>query len=172
MKKFEKGQSLLEALVALAAAVVVITAITTAVVAALRNAQTSRNQDQAAQLAQEGMEYMRQARSQYYDQFKTIALSPPAPPKCLSDAGVSQQPSLGLTPIGNCSTPNVGKTFIRFISFNVNPNNCKSPGGLDKSVLITVTVEWAEGYCDSSDPYCAKSQLVSCFTPYNILPAP
>ncbi|MBI3069818.1 MAG: hypothetical protein HYY87_00750, partial [Candidatus Levybacteria bacterium] len=57
--KVQKGQTLIEVLLALGTAVVVLSATVVAVLSALNNAQFSKNQSLATQYAQEGMEVMR-----------------------------------------------------------------------------------------------------------------
>jgi hypothetical protein len=72
-----------------------------------------------------------------------------------------------LTPTKKTNIDSGGSRFIRYINFAAGGTKC--PGGTS-SKLITVTVQWAEGRCGTSDPYCAESKLISCFTAYNVLP--
>lgn len=58
----EKGQSLIEVLVAVTVGVLVVTALTFATIFSLRNAQFAKNSAQATKLAQEGIERVRIGR--------------------------------------------------------------------------------------------------------------
>lgn len=58
----EKGQTLLELIVAIAVAVLVLGSLVFATITSLRNAQLAKNQAQATKLAQEGLEKVRTIR--------------------------------------------------------------------------------------------------------------
>lgn len=60
----EKGQTLVEVVVALGVAILVITALVAATTTAVRNAQFAKNQSLATKYAQEGMEKARTLRDQ------------------------------------------------------------------------------------------------------------
>lgn len=67
----EKGQTLLELVVAVGVSVIVIGALVFAIISSLRNASFSKNQAQATKLAQEGLERVRMGR----DRDKGISVS-------------------------------------------------------------------------------------------------
>ncbi len=58
----QRGQSLIEVLVAITVGIFVVVALINAAVAAMRNAQYAKNQNIATKLAQEGMEQVRAVR--------------------------------------------------------------------------------------------------------------
>lgn len=58
----EKGQTLLELVVAIAVAILVLGSLVFATITSLRNAQLAKNQAQATKLAQEGLETVRSLR--------------------------------------------------------------------------------------------------------------
>lgn len=58
----EKGQTLMELIVAMSVSVIIIGALVFATVSSLRNVQFSKNQSQATKLAQEAIEKVRSAR--------------------------------------------------------------------------------------------------------------
>lgn len=58
----EKGQSLLEVIIAMTVGILVVTALVFAVIFSLRNAQFAKNSAQATKLAQEGIERVRTLR--------------------------------------------------------------------------------------------------------------
>lgn len=65
----QKGQTLVEVVLAIAVASLVLIALTRATTVALRNAQFAKNQALATQYAQEGMELLRKCRDQNPDDF-------------------------------------------------------------------------------------------------------
>lgn len=60
--KSEKGQSLIEVIVAATVGILVVTALTFATIFSLRNANFAKNSEQATKLAQEGIERLRTGR--------------------------------------------------------------------------------------------------------------
>lgn len=75
----EKGQTLIEVIVAITAGVLVVAALTFAVIFSLRNAKFSQNQNQATKLAQEGLEKVRSIRDR--DSLVTTSIVyPPSSP--------------------------------------------------------------------------------------------
>ena len=61
---FEKGQSLVEVVVALSIAVLIVIAFTNATLVAVRDAQFAKNQNQATRIAQRSLELIRAVRDQ------------------------------------------------------------------------------------------------------------
>jgi type II secretory pathway pseudopilin PulG len=151
----EKGQTLIEALVALGAAVIVLSAITVAVISALNNVQYTKNQNQATQYAQQGVEIMRQISQSNWEYFS----SQNKKSYCLPDGNTS----LVDPPSVNGCGQNIG-IFVREVDIVQNSNSCSSGSG---NALITVTVSWSDSKCDSSDPYCHDVKLNSCLSNHN-----
>ena len=69
MKDSNKGQTLVEVVLAVAVASLVLIGLTRATIVALRNAQFAKNQALATQYAQEGMESLRKCRDQTPNDF-------------------------------------------------------------------------------------------------------
>lgn len=153
---YEKGQTLLEALVALGAAIVIISSIVIAVISSLSNAQFSKNQNLANHFAGEGMETVRKIRDASWTNF----LSYTSTYYCLS------QNSTTLIPKGLGCGQNVG-IFVREINIEHNNGSCNS------NTRATVQVSWSDNKCTSTtDTFCHKVKLVSCFSNNNAVPTP
>ena len=67
--KNQKGQSLIEALIALGAAAVIVSAITVASITAINNSDYSKYQNLAGQYADQGLEYLRQLSASNWSGF-------------------------------------------------------------------------------------------------------
>jgi Tfp pilus assembly protein PilV len=143
----EKGQTLIEVLIALACAAIIISAITVVVTTSLSNAQFSKNQNLATKYATEGLEFVRRIRDSDYIAFKaypngTYCLAKPLPASLGSPA--------------TCSTPNVDNVFIRAAALN------DSACGANQ-IQVAVTVTWTDNKCYTGQ-YCHSSSLTSCFS--------
>lgn len=172
-----KGQGLIEALIALGAAVVIISAITVAVVTAVHNSDFAKYQNLATGFAQQGIETVKQQ-----SQLDWVGASSYQGPYCLFQGTTSFLPLVGNT----CAKPmSAGSMFIREVDFTKIPpqpscDNRKSPccsvssnpeiGGADFctnnlslcSSQVTVTVKWTDGKCSSASDFCHSVKLDSC----------
>ncbi|MDO8620793.1 MAG: hypothetical protein Q7R31_00700 [Candidatus Levybacteria bacterium] len=154
--RYERGQTLIEVLVALGAAVAVLFGITVAVISSLNNAQFTQNQNLANKYASQGMEIVRQLRdssssglSQYSNTYY-----------CLGQDGELKAKGLG------CGQ-NVG-VFVREVNLDQNSSSCGETG-----VLSTVLVSWSDSACANiSNPYCHQVKLISCFSNPATISAP
>ena len=163
MHMTEKGQTLIEALVALGAAVIVLSAITVAVVSALNNVQYTKNQDLATQYGQQGIEIMRQISESNWGSFSLYN----ADRYCLAQGDVT--PCLLGSSTGSCSLSssiscgqNYG-IFVREVDIVRGPQSSCFNG----SVGITVIVSWSDSKCGSNSPYCHNVKLNSCLSNHN-----
>lgn len=190
-KSLERGQTLIEALVALAVAVMVISAISAAVTTSLSNAQYSKNQNIATHYAEEGMEYMRKLRNQDWNQYLANTtfnfLSDGAggtnvwAVSCLinSSGGPSLDPLTNAT--GTCGTFDSSNSFIRTVRGEKESTDCGGSSGVDIR-KIAVTVAWSDSKCNSGAAggdnfgipplFCHQAQLTSCFSDAFILQGP
>lgn len=142
MKK-EKGQTLLEVLVALGVGIFILTAMTGAILSSLANAQFSKNQNLATLYSQQGMEIVRDIRNKDWTTFATYNES-----YCLAKDG-------SLT-AGTC-VDKIDGLFTRQLKFE-NPDAPVDNG--KRRVTVTVT------FTDSKGEH--KSELVSVFTNWNV----
>lgn len=176
---FEKGQTLIEVVVAFAAAAVVIVAISGAVLSSMNNAQFSKNQNQAFSYAQEGMELMKQLRNANWTLFSSYGTDY----YCLDKGGTTLFPKD--LAIQGCShdgsnAQNIDGVYVRQIDIEKNASSCNPipptptpPPPPINATKVTVTVSWSDSQCrNASTIYCHSSQLVSCFTNFTLVPAP
>jgi Tfp pilus assembly protein PilV len=171
-----KGQGLIEALIALGAAVVIISAITVAVITAVHNSDFSKYQNLATGFAQQGIETVKQQ-----SQLDWNTTSVYTGPYCLSQGETNFSPLVGNT----CAPMDVGSMFIRQVDFTKIPpklscNNLSSPccassiqpgiGAPDFCInnpslcssQVTVTVKWTDGKCSNASDFCHSVKLDSC----------
>lgn len=143
-KQIQKGQTLLEVLLALAIASLVLGGIILVTSKSLGNTQYSTNQNLATFYAKEGLSKERQKRdSMDWTSFSAYA------------GGLHTEPPI---------TTSGGVEFTRETVFTNPSPNCNS-GGFD-GIEVTVTVAWADGACPPSIS-CHKVELVSCLLDIN-----
>jgi Tfp pilus assembly protein PilV len=147
----QKGQSLVEALVALAAAAVIVSAIAIAVITSVNNSDFSRSQNIATQYAQEGIEVLRNLSETSWTTFSTYSGT-----YCLA------QDSTSLTVPGSGCAQNINTTYVRQVMITPGSGTCSG------NTKVTVTVFWGDGKCTSaSNPYCHSVVLDSCLANIN-----
>lgn len=150
----QKGQTLIELLVALSILVIVITTVAVSLTTSLNNAQASRTSTLATKYAQEGVEHVRSLRDASYTTFRTY--------NGLYCLGKDQQ-SLG-TVQSSCTTANYDQ-FIRSVRIEQNV------GCGTNTARVTVLVSWKDGKCPTNS-YCHTAQHVSCLSTVNRVTAP
>lgn len=151
----QKGQTLIEATVALASIILTLTAITIAVTTSVSNSTFIKNQTVAAKYAQQGMEYIRQLRNNQ-DACLNSKGAPPAANDtyCFNEVGAS----CNTTFVGGaCTQVNLGSGFKRQVEFTQNSSDCS--GG----IKVVVDVFFSSNKCPSTNTFCHKSELISCF---------
>ncbi|MEK7572977.1 MAG: hypothetical protein AAB531_00985 [Patescibacteria group bacterium] len=161
----QKGQTIVEVAVALSVAVVIVSAIVVSIINALNNEKFGVSQNQATQLAQGGVDLFRDLSQSDWVTFTSYgSASLNGLTSCLPE--VNPIPPGARHAIG-CS-PNAGNnTYVREI--NVELNVCVTPTpGVINSARVKSTVRWADTKCtDSANPYCHKTEVVSCmFKPF------
>lgn len=145
MKKIilASGQTLIEIVVALGIAIIIISAVVGVVLSALKGAEISRTQNQAAHLAQQGIEVVRQLRNTDYAGFQTKDGV-----YCLDKDSTVLRSDCSLT------TPNVD-SYVRSVSVT-QTSTCASG-----TASISATVAWTDGNCVNST-YCHTVNLITC----------
>lgn len=153
----QKGQTLLEILLAFSVSILVLGAIVMVITTSLNNAQYTKNQGLANSYAKEGMAIVRKTRDSNWLNF-------------LSKSGhycLGSGESEITTP--SCTPPNVG-IFWREITITHNSDRCKAdPGCTDPGCLkgssVSVKVSWPDSKCPAGvgDPYCHNVELITCF---------
>ncbi len=160
-----KGQTLIEVLVALATSVVIASAIITLAVYSLNNTQFSKSQSLATQYAQEGMEIVRSIRDNNYTIYTGLFPQATVNPYCLP---VGNTNLLSITP-GACTNTSVVSGFIREI--DLTPGTAPVGACSNSMDKIETTVKWTDGKCDI-DVYCHQVDLVSCLDKPYVAPTP
>lgn len=172
MKKFNRGQTIIEAVVALSLIILVLTGITIAVSTSVNNSAFIKNQTIGAKFAQAGMEYLRFLRNNpptTPPTFDTYALNSSASNSayCMDTNNVLGDNNGVVNGLAGPSCTRVfsfsGGQFIREVLFNIDPNTSGCSGG----TRVTVNVYWSSGKCSNATintRYCHKSQIVSCLS--------
>ena len=152
----KRGQTIIEAAIALASIMLVLAAISVAITTSLNNSEFIKNQTLAAKYAQQGMEYMTYLRNAE----KPTVFEQRTGPYCMGQSGTLNASSAECDPVAN-PTDIIDNVFVRKVDFSQNALDLDCGGG----TRVTVTVSWSSGKCDRNiQPYCHKSQLVSCFS--------
>lgn len=154
-KTRQRGQTLLEMMIALGVITAVLSAMVVVVLSSLTNEQFGTSQNQATQFAQEGIDVLRNVAQ---SNWSTILGYSSTNYYCLAKFDTA------LTASTNCAnTPNIDSKFIREIK--IEPHSCDPtpPPASVTNVRITSTVKWSDGRCGTgAAQYCHKVQLVSC----------
>lgn len=144
----QKGQALLESLLALSFAVVIITAVVIVVITSLSNTSFTKNQNLAGQYAQEGLDMARNMRDSDYTGFKAL---PNGGNYCADNGEITT---------GSCT---VGE-FTKQLYIN---HSGVDQGGVVKcepdSSFVSSIASWNDSKCLNNSP-CHKVQLDSCFS--------
>jgi type II secretory pathway pseudopilin PulG len=151
MKFDEKGQTLIEVLVAMATAVAVMSAIAVTVVTSLSNVEFTKNQNLATQYSREGLEVVKRlARSNW-----PLFLNYNARNYCLAKGTTT------LTTMGPNGCGQNVDIFRRQIDIEQNSSSC------DSSARVTSIVSWFDSRCGSSNVFCHEVRLDSCVANIN-----
>ena len=163
----QKGQTLLEVMLALSIAILIVSAVVASILNALNNEQFGVSQNQATQLAQEGVDLFRNLSQSDWATFTNYGR------RDTTDAISWCLPQVNPTPIplGSGCAPNAGNNdrFVREIKVELNSCITPTPGITNISGRVTSTVKWGDGKCTGTgdDQYCHKTEVVSCmFRPY------
>lgn len=155
-----KGQTLLEVMVGLSIAILIISAIVVSVINALNNEQFGVSQNQATQLAQEGVDYFRDLSQSDWASFITYSASSGY---CLAQNSLTPE----TRPATGC-TANAG--LKREIYVELNSTSCLTPTPpVINNARVTARVKWTDGKCSGSGDalYCHKTEVISCmFKPF------
>jgi Tfp pilus assembly protein PilV len=151
-----KGQSLIEALIALSASVAIISAITVAIITSVSNADFSKNQNLASQYAQQGIEILKEQSRSDWASFSNYSGD-----YCLPEGSTTPE-------VKSISCPqNISNFFVREISISEVSATCSN------GARVTVSVSWTDGKCtNTGNPYCHKVSLDSCYVDLNSKVAP
>ena len=159
----EKGQGLIEAIIALSAGVLVVSALAIVVISAVGNSDYTRIQNQATAYTQEQLEALKDMSKNDWNNFNLL------------DGTYCPNADLSLGPriSGKCLTKNVGNIYIRQVDI-AHPSaiNTRPCGSSTTGILIKVSVSWNDGKCDSATDFCHEVKLNSCAERINVIPTP
>lgn len=162
----QKGQTLLEVLLAFGVSLLVLGAAIFGVTVSLNNTQYTKNQNLANSYAQEGMAVVKQIRDSSWDTFRNSYASNTA--YCLGP-NLTDMKELTL-PSTNCWTQSpvpAGGVFSREVKFEHNSSSCDAIGS-----KVVVKVSWADSKCPVGTPLCHKVELITCFANIDQKPTP
>ncbi len=164
----EKGQSLLEALIALGAAAIVISAIAVAVISSVNNSDYSKYLNLATAYSQQGVEILKQQSVSDWTTFSGYASGAlycfPQGTVLTLASGVSCSPNIG-----------TGNFFVRTAVITQASPSCPAnpPVNPTNGTLVSVETSWTDGKCTSpSNVYCHNSTFNTCITDVNRVSAP
>lgn len=178
--KLQKGQTLIEVLIALTAAVVIIAAIVSASLSALTSSEFTRDQNTSAQFSQQGMEIIRDMRNESIASLSANYL--PDNTYCLADSCTTLNKDISScwTKLSQCGQ-NVSGKYVREVTVSHNSMDCNatptpSGGGggvLTSNVKITVATYWYDNKCtNSTNTFCHNTIVSTCFSDFTIVPTP
>jgi type II secretory pathway pseudopilin PulG len=175
MKK-QKGQTLLEILLAFSVSILVLSAVILGIITSLNNAQYAKNQGLANSYAQEGMAVVKQIRDSSWSDLNNLSLGNfnNNTKYCIGqDLVLRNDEEHRIRSDLNCSTTGhgvgAGGIFSREVLFEHNSLNCCSNDSLNcstgtKGSKAAIVVSWSDNKCPIGSPFCHKVELVTCFS--------
>ena len=146
--EIQKGQALLESLLALSFAVVIVTAVVIVVITSLSNTSFTKNQNLAGQYAQEGLDVARNMRDSNYTGFKAL---PNGGNYCADNGEIKTE---------NCTVGEFTKQlYIHHGGIDQGGEVKCEPG----SSFVSSIVSWNDSKCLNNSS-CHRVQLDSCFS--------
>ncbi len=160
--KLEKGQSLIEVLIALAAATAIVAAIAVTVITSLRNVDYTKNQNLATQYSREGIEVTRQLAKNGWDNFLTYDGY-----YCLSQNSTNLTPKVGINCGQNVGDANPTKRIF-FREIDISPSSALCSG----NTKVISSVSWSDSKCSTGNIFCHSVVLETCLADINSIKAP
>jgi Tfp pilus assembly protein PilV len=164
----QRGQTLLEVLLAFSVSILVLSAVILGIITSLSNTQYTKNQGLADSYAQEGVSVIRKIRdSSWYDFSNNLKSFTTNVKYCLDKDLKFNEVSLTQNCSGNVYGVGASGIFSREVVFEHNSSSCcpDNTKVCDISVRgskITVTVSWSDGKCPVGTPLCHKVDLITC----------
>ncbi len=158
----QKGQSLIEAVVALGAAALIISAIAIAVITSVNNSDYSKYQNQATNYAQQGIEIMRSQAQSDWANFEAKTNPNSKVTYCLGQNATDLTNFTGTHCVQNIGPDPNDPFFIREIT--IYPPDASG-------IRVESAVYWIDGKCTTKD-YCHMAKIDTRFADINRLPTP
>ena len=189
--KYQKGQTLIEMLLAIVVASFLLVALTAIILTTFTNINNNQNDSTALQFAQSGMEYMK-SQAQQNPIFLSNLASKGAN-FCLGSTSTTESAhgptptpdSNGITnPLQQCPSSSIpasyllvdsiGQLYLRQVNITAGGNPCVS-GGVYTNYLVEVSVGWHDNKCSpssssNSNYFCRITKLDTCISNTNALP--
>ena len=163
----QKGQGLIEAIIALSAGVLVISALAIVVISAVGNSDYTRIQNQATAYAQEQLESLKDKAKTDWGSFNAMDGI-----YCINVQGNLYSST------SDCRTVDAGGIYVRQVDITHSSSSLAACGydppgpTLPTGTLIEVTVSWNDGRCQSANDFCHEVKLNSCSERINVIPTP
>lgn len=165
--------TIVEVVIALGAGAIILTALTFITLTSLSNSRQGSSQAIATQLAQEGMEIMRNMKENSWTGFTALQDTT----YCLASSCTALNSSSGGScgpRVGICGL-NVSGKYVREVTVSHGVARCLPPVPVAGRTYIGVSsaVSWKDSLCTNpSDPYCHKVAVESCFANFDNRTAP
>jgi Tfp pilus assembly protein PilV len=163
--KNQRGEALIEAILALGIISLIITGIVTALISSNSNSNQSKNQNIATAYAQEGIDIARNIKETNFENFRALN----------GYYCVGNNNTLSSRSGSNC--PKVsGQIYRREIYINRNGNDNRTGSSVERcetnnSIFVAASVSWNDTKCENNSE-CHKVELNSCFVDLYRLRAP
>lgn len=139
--RFQRGQSMLELIIALAVSVIIITAVVVAASNSVRNSTYSKNNAASTRYAQEGMEWLRSQRDQSWTTFSGKASAGSGTDWCIQTLSWP-----GINGVCSSSQTIANTSYLRQVNLKLKDYAPPgAPDGINDTVEATLTVKWTEG---------------------------
>lgn len=165
----QKGQTLIEALLALTIVIVIITAVVISVIYSVSNSVKNKSETVALDFAQESMNILKDAKSADYSTFTTTY--PSVGWKCFPQDADAPDTT-------DCTDNNIvdeDNNFKALRKVYIDPTGKGTDGVTQKCnanvYFVASVVYWTDGSCKAVSPNCHKIEIDSCFTNTSNLPA-
>ncbi len=148
----QKGQTLIEVLLAFSASILILSAIIIGITTSLSNTQNTKNQNLANSYAQEGMAVVRKIKDSGWPAFFQYQSG------VIYCIGPNSTDLIPASPSTLCNNFLVGEIFVREVILTHSSADCS--GG----TKTTIKVSWSDNKCSVGVPFCHKTELITCFS--------
>jgi Tfp pilus assembly protein PilV len=160
----QKGQSLIEALIALGVAAIIVSAITIAVISAVGNSDFAKYQNLATTAAQEEMAYVRNLSKTDWNNFQEIYSGGNLSGCFCYDASGKNLNSTNLedclSRASDCTS--TSDIFSHYVFINFLGQDQYGAGKCFSSAYVQTGVSWSDSKCSDASDYCHYVNLDSC----------
>lgn len=170
----QRGQTLVEMLLAIIIAAFLLVALTALILATFTNLNNNQNNSTALQFAQSGMEYIKN-QEQLNPYFLNNSNNQGT--TCLGSISSSDQSGAtdGLQLCTSSSNPpyllqdSLGQQYLRQVTVTPNGGSCTSSAPY-QNYLVDVSVGWHDNKCSLSNTFCRITKLDTCISNINAIP--